>query len=71
LVGFTNDEIQLTDALFAGTDPSRPTLVAIKGIVFDVSKNPAYGPNGQYHGKSIPFPMRCKTSAGLVCTWRY
>jgi cytochrome b involved in lipid metabolism len=55
-----------------GTDPSRPTLVAIKGIVFDVSKNPAYGPNGQYHGKSIlPFPMRCKTSAGLVCTWRY
>jgi cytochrome b involved in lipid metabolism len=55
-----------------GTDPSRPTLVAIKGIVFDVSKNPAYGPNGQYHGMPIlPFPMYCKIIAGLVCTWRY
>jgi cytochrome b involved in lipid metabolism len=33
-----------------GTDPSRPTLVAIKGSVFDVSKNAAYAPGGQYHG---------------------
>ncbi|KAL1957135.1 hypothetical protein VTO42DRAFT_6278 [Malbranchea cinnamomea] len=32
-----------------GSDPSRPTLVAIKGIVFDVSRNPAYGPGGNYH----------------------
>jgi hypothetical protein len=71
-VGFVNHGNQLTDAFFAGTDPSRPTLVAIKGIVFDVSKNPAYGPNGQYHGMPIlPFPMYCKIIAGLVCAWRY
>ncbi|KAJ5281398.1 hypothetical protein N7478_006770 [Penicillium angulare] len=31
-----------------GTDPNRPTLVAIKGIVFDVSRNAAYGSSGQY-----------------------
>ncbi|KAJ5813929.1 uncharacterized protein N7503_000679 [Penicillium pulvis] len=31
-----------------GTDPSRPTLVAIKGVVFDVSRNAAYGSTGQY-----------------------
>lgn len=36
-----------------GTDPSRPTLVAIKGVVFDVSRNPAYGPEGQYRGMFI------------------
>lgn len=34
-----------------GTDPNRPTLVAIKGTVFDVSRNAAYGPSGQYRGK--------------------
>jgi len=32
-----------------GTDSSRPTLVAIKGTVFDVSGNAAYGSKGQYH----------------------
>ncbi|EGE85707.1 progesterone binding protein [Blastomyces gilchristii SLH14081] len=32
-----------------GTDPNRPTLVAIKGVVFNVSGNPAYGPGGNYH----------------------
>lgn len=37
-----------------GTDPNRPTWVAIKGIVFDVSKNPAYGPNGSYRGRLSP-----------------
>ncbi|KAJ5144067.1 Cytochrome b5 [Penicillium bovifimosum] len=31
-----------------GSDPSRPTLVAIKGVVFDVSRNAAYGASGQY-----------------------
>lgn len=41
----------------SGTDPSRPTLVAIKGTVFDVSGNAAYGAKGQYHGKS-PCPLR-------------
>jgi membrane-associated progesterone receptor component len=37
-----------------GNTPGKPTLVAIKGTVFDVSKNDAYGPKGQYHGKIIP-----------------
>ncbi|KAK2788956.1 hypothetical protein FQN52_006489, partial [Onygenales sp. PD_12] len=32
-----------------GSDSSRPTLVAIKGVVFDVSGNPAYGPGGNYN----------------------
>lgn len=36
-----------------GSDPTRPTLVAIKGVVFDVSKNPAYGASGQYHGEFV------------------
>jgi membrane-associated progesterone receptor component len=34
-----------------GTDSSKPTYVAIKGTVFDVSGNAAYGVKGQYHGK--------------------
>jgi membrane-associated progesterone receptor component len=34
-----------------GSDPSKPTLVAIKGTVFDVSGNDAYGTKGQYHGQ--------------------
>lgn len=41
--------------LLTGTDPDRPTLVAIKGRVFDVTKNPAYGTDGQYHGMGPPF----------------
>jgi predicted heme/steroid binding protein len=36
--------------LNSGTDASRPTYVAIKGIVFDVTRNSAYGPEGQYRG---------------------
>lgn len=35
-----------------GSDPSRPTLVAIKGTVFDVTRNAAYGATGQYRGES-------------------
>ncbi|RAK72158.1 cytochrome b5 [Aspergillus fijiensis CBS 313.89] len=38
-------ELHLAD----GTDPARPTLFAIKGIVFDVSRNPAFAPGGCYH----------------------
>lgn len=33
-----------------GTDPNRPIYVAIKGIIFDVSRNSAYHVNGSYHG---------------------
>lgn len=36
--------------VITGSDPSKPTLVAIRGTVFDVSGNDAYGPKGQYHG---------------------
>lgn len=32
-----------------GTDPNRPIYVAIKGIIFDVSRNSAYHVNGSYH----------------------
>ena len=39
--------------LHPGSDPSKPTLVAIKGTVFDVSGNEAYAPKGQYHGQSV------------------
>lgn len=41
----------LESHVITGTDPSKPILVAIKGTVFDVSGNDAYGPNGQYHGQ--------------------
>ncbi|KAK2748726.1 hypothetical protein FQN57_000307 [Myotisia sp. PD_48] len=45
-----DDPISLQElAKSDGSDPNRPTLVAIKGIVFDVSGNPAYGPEGNYH----------------------
>jgi len=32
-----------------GSDPDKPVYVAIKGTVFDVSKNSAYATEGQYH----------------------
>jgi hypothetical protein len=47
------------DNAMIGTDSSKPTLVAIKGTVFDVSRNPAYAPSGTYHGISshvLPAP---------------
>ncbi|KAJ5578995.1 Cytochrome b5 [Penicillium hetheringtonii] len=31
-----------------GSDSSRPTLVAIKGVVFDVTRNSMYGASGSY-----------------------
>ncbi|KAI5279962.1 hypothetical protein KEM54_003886 [Ascosphaera aggregata] len=46
-----------------GSDPSRPTYVAIKGVVFDVSRNPMYKSDGSYHlfaGKDA--------SRGLACS---
>ncbi|KAL1965127.1 hypothetical protein VTN77DRAFT_6040 [Rasamsonia byssochlamydoides] len=48
-----------------GTDPNRPTLVAIKGTVFDVSKNPAYGPQGQYHVFAGKDPSRALAKSSL------
>jgi predicted heme/steroid binding protein len=41
-------------AKIIGTNPDYPTYVAIKGTVFDVSGNKAYGPDGSYKGKSNP-----------------
>ncbi|ETN36767.1 uncharacterized protein HMPREF1541_09045 [Cyphellophora europaea CBS 101466] len=38
-----------------GTDPSKPVLIAIKGTVFDVSRNRAYQPGGPYHGTPTIF----------------
>ncbi len=38
----------------AGNDSSKPTLVAIKGTVFDVTRNEAYAPKGTYHGAPAP-----------------
>ncbi|KAK2753934.1 hypothetical protein FQN54_007293 [Arachnomyces sp. PD_36] len=38
----------------AGKDPNGKTYVAIKGTVFDVTGNSAYGPQGQYNGTSTP-----------------
>jgi hypothetical protein len=38
-----------------GTDPEKPTYVAIMGTVFDVSGNQSYAPGGSYHGKTAPF----------------
>lgn len=36
-------------ALYNGTDPSLPILLAVNGTIFDVSANPlTYGPNGAY-----------------------
>lgn len=35
-----------------GNSSTYPTYVAIKGTIFDVSGNSAYGPNGSYHGTS-------------------
>lgn len=57
--------------LIPGTDPSRPTWVAIKGTVFDVSKNAAYAPGGQYHGMaailSLSFSLSLYIRAHTLC----
>ena len=42
----SQDELAACD----GTNPDKPTYVAIKGVVFDVSKNKAYQPGGSYSG---------------------
>ncbi|KAJ5787373.1 hypothetical protein N7457_002363 [Penicillium paradoxum] len=47
-----------------GSDPSRPTLVAIKGIVFDVTRNAAYSATGQYRvfvGKDSSRALACSS----------
>lgn len=48
--------------LTLGSDPNRPTLVAIKGIVFDVSRNSAYGASGSYRGEYSTYPITIKNN---------
>ena len=47
-----------------GSNPDYPTYVAIKGTVFDVTGNKAYGPEGSYKGMSAcdvhHSPWSCK-----------
>ncbi|EXJ71358.1 uncharacterized protein A1O5_05165 [Cladophialophora psammophila CBS 110553] len=58
-----NDEISLEElSTCDGTNPDKPTWVAIKGIIFDVSKNKAYGEKGQYHGMGYHFVPHSFTS---------
>ena len=42
-----------TDISRSGTNADYPTYVAIKGTVFDVTGNKAYGPEGSYKGDFI------------------
>ena len=53
----------LTRCESAGTRPEKPTYVAIKGTVFDVSGNQSYAPGGSYHGK---LPRRILTWGFIV-----
>ncbi|KAF7507107.1 hypothetical protein GJ744_010920 [Endocarpon pusillum] len=57
----TSEELSKCD----GSDPSKPTLVAIKGTVFDVSGNDAYGPKGQYHVFAGKDPSRALATSSL------
>jgi membrane-associated progesterone receptor component len=52
LVTLANERrtVSVSNAVFSGTD-GKPTYVAIKGIVYDVSGNKAYGPEGTYKGE--------------------
>jgi predicted heme/steroid binding protein len=60
------DEISLEElARNDGTDPERPTWVAIKGTVFDVSKNNAYKKGGQYQVFAGKDPSRALALSSL------
>lgn len=48
-----------------GTNPNKPTYVAIKGTVFDVSKNAAYAEKGQYHVFAGKDPSRALALSSL------
>ncbi|KAK7620783.1 putative progesterone binding protein [Phyllosticta citricarpa] len=48
-----------------GTNEGFPTLVAIKGTVFDVTKNEAYGPKGQYKVFAGKEPNRALAQSSL------
>lgn len=48
-----------SDVPITGTNPDYPTYVAIKGTVFDVTGNKAYGPEGSYKGMSAYVIFTC------------
>jgi len=48
-----------------GNDSSKPTLVAIKGTVFDVTRNEAYAPKGTYHVFAGKDPSRALATSSL------
>lgn len=48
-----------------GSDPSKPIYVAIKGVVFDVSRNKAYQQGGSYHVFAGKDPSRALASSSL------
>ncbi|KAK4949926.1 hypothetical protein LTR10_011768 [Elasticomyces elasticus] len=48
-----------------GTNPDKPTYVAIKGTVFDVSKNAAYGEKGSYRVFAGKDPSRALALSSL------
>ena len=52
-----------------GTDPSKPTLVAIKGVVFNISGNAAYGPEGPYHGIALDLLFPISNHGALFHTY--
>ncbi|CAG8935309.1 unnamed protein product [Penicillium salamii] len=61
-----DDPISLEElAKCDGSDPSRPTLVAIKGVVFDVTRNSAYGAQGQYRVFAGKDPSRALACSSL------
>lgn len=55
--------VWLAKEISIGSNPDYPTYVAIKGTIFDVSGNKAYGPDGSYKGEfsvsSMSFPSMC------------
>ena len=51
-----------------GTDESKPTLVAIKGTVFDVTGNASYAAKGPYRGMmATPLTFLHKHAPPFVC----
>ncbi|KAJ5095216.1 Cytochrome b5 [Penicillium argentinense] len=61
-----DDPISLEElAKCDGTDPSRPTLIAIKGVVFDVTRNSMYGATGSYKIFAGKDPSRALAKTSL------
>ncbi|KAK5946626.1 hypothetical protein PMZ80_000769 [Knufia obscura] len=57
----TQEELAAAD----GSDPDKPTYVAIKGVVFDVSRNKAYQAGGSYAVFAGKDPSRALASSSL------